>query len=168
MVGAANYNMNKFARAFECQKKALELAEKYLSDEEGTFHAILSRIGLTAIQLGEYDVALTNFSRLYDIEARFDFTRSSKANIVYRLGLLYKAKQDWQKAKECFVETLEDNSNPLAESDYLINLAEVCLQLNQKDEAKGYYLRGRELRLSLMETDEAAQDFVSTYDPIYL
>ncbi|MBQ9716352.1 MAG: TIR domain-containing protein [Clostridia bacterium] len=168
MTGAANYNMNKFARAFECQKKALALAEQYLSDEEGTFHAILSRLGLTAIQLGEYDVALESFSRLYDIEARFNFARSSKANIVYRLGLLYKAKQDWQKAKDYFVETLEDDSNPLAESDYLLNLAEVCLQLNQKEEAKEYYLRGRQLRLSLMETDEAAQDFVDTYDKIYL
>ena len=63
---------------------------------------------------------------------------------------------------------MQDDSNPLAESDYLLNLAEVCLQLNQKDEAKGYYLRGRELRLSLMETDEAAQDFVDTYDKMYL
>ena len=34
--------------------------------------------------------------------------------------------------------------------------------------AKTYYLRGRELRLSLMETDEATQDLIDAYDHVYL
>ncbi len=168
MVGAANYNMNKFRRAFECQQKALELANQVLQEEDSYMHAVLSRIGLTAIQLEEWDVALTNFTRLYDIEARIGWGRYAKSNVIYRLGLLYKAKKEYGKAKEYFLETLEDQSNPLAEADYLLNLAEVCLKLDEKDQAKTYYLRGRELMLSLMETEEAAQDFIATHDHIYL
>ncbi len=168
MMGAANYNMNNFTRAFECQQKALEIADQALQESDSYMHIVLSRLGLTAIQVKEWDVALTSFTRLYELEAKCSWGSHAKSDVVYRLGLLYKAKKEYASSKEYFLEALEDRPHPLAEADYLLNLAEVCLRLDQKDQAKTYYLRGRALMLSLMETEEAAQDFIASHDPLYL
>lgn len=168
MVGAANFNMNRWENALEYQKKALAAAEACLPEDAPIRHAILSRQGLTAMELGQFELALDSFRQLYALEEKRNFTRTNRANVVYRLGLLYKAQNDMPKAKEYFLQALEDRSNPLAESDYLLNLAEVCLSMGEREQAREYYKRGRDLRLTLMETEEAARDFLSANDPVYL
>ncbi len=169
MLGADNYNMNNFEAAFNWQKKALALAEEYLTEKDCWFHHILSRIGLTALHVNEPDVALTSFNRLLEIGQRDNFTSVSKSSVVYRLGLLYKMKKEYALAKEYFLEALEDEKNPLlAQSELYLHLAEVALASGDKEEAKTYYSKGREIRLELMETDEAAAEFINTYDKIYL
>jgi len=169
MLGADNYNMNNFEIAFNWQKEALALAEEHLTEKDRWFHHILSRIGLTALHVNEPDVALTSFNRLLKIGQEDNFQSFAKSSIVYRLGLLYKMKKEYALAKEYFLEALADERNSLlAQSELYLHLAEVALSSGDKDEAKAYYLKGREIRLSLMETEEAAADFVNTHDKIYL
>jgi len=56
----------------------------------------------------------------------------------------------------------------LAQSDLYLLLAEIALSSNDSIGAREYYLKGKELRLTLFETEEAAQDFITANDKIYL
>ena len=169
MVGAANYNMNNFAKAFSWQQRALEYADKYLTDDDRYLHWTLSRLGLTALHLDEWDVGLNCFLRLLKIGQRDNYKTSSKSSILYRLGLLYKFKKQYAKAAEYFKEALNEQDNsPLSQSDLYLLLAETSLHCGDLTGAKEYYLTGKEIRLTLFETEEAARDFILTNDKIYL
>ena len=168
MLGADNYNVNNFQIAFNWQVKALALAEQNLTEKDAWYHHILSRIGLTALHVDELDVALTSFNKLFEIGSKDNFTSISKASIVYRLGLLYKTKKEYERAKEYFLMALSEPNPLLAQSELYLHLAESALAEGNQEEAKGYYLKGREIRLSLMETEEAAADFIETHDKRYL
>ncbi len=169
MVGAANYNMNKFERAFQFQKDALVLAEKYLTEQDGAYNAVLSRLGLTSLRVDEWDIGLACFTRLLEIGERNNFKTHSKSSILYRLGLFYKFKKEFILAKDYFLQALAEPDNSLlAISELYLHLAETAKKAGEDEEAKAYYLKAREIRLTLMETEEAAQDFIANCDALYL
>lgn len=169
LMGACNYNMNNFQKAFEYQKQALATADLYLEEGSEWYQSILSRLGLTALAIGEWDVGLHCFNRMLEYGYKNEFKKVNKCSILYRLGVLYKHKQVPDKAIEYFQQAMQagDNNSAFVESELYLNIAEMNLQLGNKDTAKNYYQTARKLRLALMETEDAAEAFIQTHDPLY-
>ena len=171
-MGSANFNMNEFRTALNYQQRALEAAKEYLQETEFEYGVILDRIGLTALEVQEYQTALEAFTAYREVAVRNGLRDFNYAMAAYHIGLAHFLRRDYGAAKEWFTraeeELNDDKETSFGYSELCLNLAQIHREEGKAALAREYYLKSRAIKARIVEDEEALAEFTRKYDKIYL
>ena len=119
-MGLVYFHKERFAKAEEAYKKAIELDPENTAD---TMH----NLGTLYLYLGRYDEAINQFQN-----ALADDTYRNRANTINALGWAYYKKQSYVEAEQAFKDVIDRDARYYIAYD---NLAKVYIATNRIDDA---------------------------------
>ena len=170
-LGSTNFNMNEYDKALDYQLKALESAKNLLEKTDFEYLVILNRIGLTAMEVGNYSVALESFKEYEKIglDNNLDLNYSM---IKFNLGNVCYYTKKYDEAISYYLESIKLNKDDLETSfgysELCLSLAFIYKEKNLHDEAKKYYEKAKLIKSRIIIDDDIINNFIKTHDKIFL
>lgn len=172
-LGSANFNKNEFAKALEYQLKAYDYAiEHNVEQNSCEFIVILNRIGLTALETKDYDIAYKAFINYKETINKYDIPNGNKAMADFNLGNLMLTKGDYLEAEKFYLSSLKLNKDDISTSfgisELFMNMAYICRNTDRLTEAKDYYLKAKEIKKNIIIDKDVLNNYFEKYDRVYL
>lgn len=171
-MGSARFNQNDFYAALDFQQKALEEVKKGNNENNPVMLIVLNRLGLTAIETGELDIAKQSFLKYLEITQKYHTRTGNASMALFNLGNLAYRCGDLDKAEEYYLsserENPDDKQTSFGLSELWLMLAFVCKNTQRSDEAKTYYEKSLAVKSRVLTEEKDITSFKQKYEKEFI
>ena len=171
-IGSTHFNKNDYESALKYQQLALEEIKKGDNIDYSNYIVILNRIGLTAIEVNELEIARKSFEDYIDTISKQNISNANLSMALFNIGNTYYKEKDYDKAESYYLESISNNSdNPeisFGLSELYMLLADIYLKTNKKELASNYYLKAKHIKSNIIKDKDRLDNFINKYEKLYL
>lgn len=170
-MGSARFNQNNFKAAFDLQKRALEEVEKGNNENNPVFLIVVNRLGLTALETGDLDLAEKSFLKYFEITQLYHTRTGNASMALFNLGNLAFRRADYLSAEKYYLESerenTDDRSTSFGLSELWLMLAFVCKNTGRFAEARAYYEKSLAVKCNVLTDVKDINAFKQKYESVF-
>ena len=171
-IGSTYFNKNDYESALKYQQLALEEIKKGDDIDYSNYIVILNRIGLTAIEVNELEIARESFAEYINIINKQHIINANLSMALFNIGNTYYKEKNYDKAESYYLESISKNTdNPeisFGLSELYMLLADIYLKTNKKELACNYYLKAKRIKNNIIKDKDKLDNFINKYENLYL
>ncbi len=170
-MGSARFNQNNFQAAFELQKRALKEVQKGNNENNPVMLIVVNRLGLTALETGDFDLAEKSFLKYLEITQLYHPKTGNASMALFNLGNLAFRRADYLSAEKFYLqserENTDDRSTSFGLSELWLMLAFVCKNTGRLGEARAYYEKSLAVKRNVFTDIKDVEAFKQKYEALF-